>query len=233
MRRTMTALTDAANTGLRFVGQTSFQVKESRILISLDGIESLRNLGNLSGTLSLEMWALNAPLKGVEFEGFQLAATQIGELHGQHLLPDCRYDLIFTQPPVGTWVFALMLREWDEGAFVVRDWVNFDIPYVVDVEPIDPSLPTPDAFAVDIQQPAANESDQPAGAKPPKPTNAKKHDIHLNLATEAELLKLKGVSKKLAARLIQERPFKSYKKLLAVKGVGPKLLEKLRKQAKL
>ena len=56
--------------------------------------------------------------------------------------------------------------------------------------------------------------------------------IALNLASAKELELLPGIGPSLAARILEHRqthgPFKSLEELLAVKGIGPKTLEKIR-----
>lgn len=52
--------------------------------------------------------------------------------------------------------------------------------------------------------------------------------IDINNADEAELMRLPGVGKTLAARVIDARPFASIDDLRRVKGVGTKTLENLR-----
>jgi competence protein ComEA len=52
--------------------------------------------------------------------------------------------------------------------------------------------------------------------------------INLNTASLAELEALPGVGPKFAARLIEGRPYSSFEDVDRVKGVGPKMLEKLK-----
>ncbi|MBK6714904.1 MAG: helix-hairpin-helix domain-containing protein [Burkholderiales bacterium] len=51
--------------------------------------------------------------------------------------------------------------------------------------------------------------------------------VSLNTASAEELAAIKGLSKKLATAIVAARPFKSVEALLEVKGMGPKLLQKL------
>jgi competence ComEA-like helix-hairpin-helix protein len=131
MENTLQTHLQAADNSLKFQGNAGYQINGNRILINIDAIHNQR-FDNISGTVSIELWALNAPYQGGDFSGVALAGTQIGELLGQHYLQQCSYDLNYQAPEAGTWYLCLMLREWDNGSFVTRDVVNFATPYIVD-----------------------------------------------------------------------------------------------------
>ena len=73
---------------------------------------------------------------------------------------------------------------------------------------------------------------------PPQPAIERKPErvrdllIDINSANEMELLHLPGIGPKLAARIVAERqqqgPFAGLADLRRVKGIGPKMLEKIR-----
>ena len=68
---------------------------------------------------------------------------------------------------------------------------------------------------------------------PAKATRQQKQLVNLNIATQAELDGIPGVSAKLAARIIaarQQRPIQSLDDLDRISGVGPKLLKRLEPQ---
>ncbi len=252
------------DSGLALDGTCAFSVSGGRVLLSIDAIRNQRDIGNLSGTLAVELWALNLPLNGPEPEteaGAQcLAATTIGEIRGQHFVPDCRYDLLFTQPVAGTWQIALLLREWNGHGYSTRDVVNFPVPYLVKVPPesvanapisgsVASSSPAPEGMTADPApeimpahvpvEPSVVPS--PAKAEKSAASKAKKGGkfaansagdstavVALNTATVEEIANIKGVSPKLAKALVAGRPYRDFKELLEVKGVGEKLLRILR-----
>lgn len=122
--------------GLGLQGNCGYRIEEDRVLVNVESITSDRDIENLSGSLSLELWANRQPFNGGELDGVVLAGTDLGELQGQHLFPSCEYDLIFTQPPIGSWHLSLVLREWTENGYQVRDFMNFELPYQVNWTPV-------------------------------------------------------------------------------------------------
>jgi competence protein ComEA len=62
-------------------------------------------------------------------------------------------------------------------------------------------------------------------AGPVRPTVA---IVNLNTASQAEIESLPGIGPVLAQRIIEGRPYRSLEDLDRVKGIGPKLLERLR-----
>jgi len=267
------------STQLTLVGNCGYRIQDNRIVIDIDEIASRRDLGDLSGTLSIELWALKQPYQGGDFSGIALAGTRIGELLGQHYLAGCHYDLLFQEPPAGTWYLTLMLREWTDAGYVTRDHVDFDLPYEVGDKPTVVRSETDNvinvSFAANEKAAAKPVSEQPATvkaepvrtepakpqapaakrvatttrkaaaeapkAKPSKPQvpatpaaaankdkTATAVSVSLNKATRKEIAAIKGISKKLAEDIVSARPFKSLDDLLKVKGMGPKLLRKVR-----
>lgn len=226
---------------LTLSGYYGYAIQGNRITITVDEIANRREPGNLSGTLALELWALEKPYAGGQFVGFTLASTTIGELRGGDCLAGCRYDLIFSEPPAGQWYLALMLREWEGTGYVTRNWVNFNLPYCVADKPVitrneadnvinvvfsKNKTPAPQAAGV---EPAAV-TDSPAPAKPA--ANQTKR-VSVNTASYGDLVAVKGVTKKLAENIIASRPYDSFEDLLKVKGMGAKLLNKVREALKL
>nr|WP_269750504.1 helix-hairpin-helix domain-containing protein [Neptunomonas qingdaonensis] len=172
-----------------------------------------------------------------------------------------------------------MLREWDGHQYVTRDYVNFNLPYIVNEKPqvsrnetdnvitVDfssnktasdiHSLDKKDTTAQPISEPqqavkkeasdkvvtdkaAAKKTATKKGATqkaPGKKSPIKKSDnkntvsdakVSINNATASQLEVIKGMSKKLAQNIVADRPFKTLDETLQVKGMGPKLLQKMR-----
>ncbi|RLU02404.1 MAG: helix-hairpin-helix domain-containing protein [Ketobacter sp.] len=245
------------HSNLQLNGNCGFNIQNDRVSINIDSIANQRDVDNVSGTLAIELWALKHPYQGGNFEGVALAGTTIGQILGQHFIPNCQYDLIFKEPPVGNWHIVLMLREWNGLTYETRDAVNFSVPYTASWVPTVIKNPTDNVISVSFNetekteqpvkkteakkpaQPAA-EAEAKAVVNPSAKTAAKKAQpakaakaqnrtdtLCLNSATQKEIASIKGVSTKLAARLVEARPFKTLDEVLKVKGMGAKLLEKI------
>ena len=245
--------TETPAPSLALSGNNGYEIQGDRVIITASEIANNRDAGNISGTLSIELWALNQPYQGGDFSGIAMAGTQIGEMLGQHYLADCRYDLSFNEPPAGTWYFTLMLREWTGSGYVTRDYVNFAQPYVVNKKPAVvqskadnvinvtfPGMENAPTPAVRQEEPVLKPiAKEPAVAKTStKGKTGKKSAkddkaVSLNQASVHDLAALKGMSMKLAESIVASRPFTSVEEILHIKGMGPKLLDKLHKFIKL
>jgi hypothetical protein len=109
-------------------------VDEQHLVIDIERIHNPRDPYNLSGSLSLELWALTEPYTGGDFRGHALAGITLGTLNGGASWQDCAYDTEITLPPPGTYTLALMLREWVGNGYVTRDHCNFDLQVTFPIE---------------------------------------------------------------------------------------------------
>ncbi|GAA6142736.1 helix-hairpin-helix domain-containing protein [Hydrogenophaga sp. 5NK40-0174] len=233
-------------------GSCEFSVNADRVVVRVGAIRNLRGIENLSGSLAVELWALHHPLDRVEPEGQpgakRVAATTIGEISGQHFVPDCRYDLLFEQPLPGAWQMSLLLREWNGHGYTTRSVVYFPVPFQVDVglpetkateadtkakveakaKPgVPPTVPAAKASSPAESAELAESAAKTAGKKS-KASVVPGAPVNLNTATVDEIASLKGVSPKLAKEIVATRPHKDIKRLVEVKGIGEKLLRAIR-----
>ncbi len=229
----------------RLAGSTGFTLFDTRVNVMVEGIENPRGADNLSGSLSLELWALNAPYTSGNPDGVQLAVAQLGCLGGEQSWPALNLDLSLLARPVGTWHIALLLREWTPAGFVTRDASNFALPVSWAAEAEVEAAPVVEAQAAVEATPAVEEAAvkpaakaKPAKAAAPKakapaakaaePKAAAPAGVSINTASESELAAVKGLPKAVAAAIVAARPFKSIDELVKVKGMGVKMLDKLK-----
>lgn len=214
----------------RLTGTSGFSLGEQSVGLRVEGLENPRSVDNLSGTLSLELWALAAPYVAGTPDGVQLAAAELSPLAGQRSWHDLDLTLPLVARPAGTWHVALLLREWTAAGYATRDFANFSLPVswadaaaaqAVEAEPATKTGPVRKATAKTAPKAPA----KPAAKAAPANTAGR---VSINGASAAELAAVKGLPKAAAAAIIAARPFKTLDELLTVKGIGAKLLDKLK-----
>lgn len=112
-------------------GALQVRLEAGELKLAIEGISNPRAAGELSGTLALELWALQRPYDGGPFQGQPLGSLTLGSLGGQQqwsdLRPSWRWHASAPQAvPQGQ--LTLMLREWTPAAYVTRDWRALDWP---------------------------------------------------------------------------------------------------------
>lgn len=112
-------------------GALQVSLEAGELELAIDGIVNPRAAGELSGTLALELWALQQPYDGGPFLGQPLGSMTLGCLGGQQQWSDLRprwhwREAAPAAKPKGQ--LTLMLREWTSAAYVTRDWRVLDWP---------------------------------------------------------------------------------------------------------
>lgn len=167
-------------------GSVGYRIEGDEVVLQAEGVRNPRDVDNISGSLSLELWALHAPYAGGSFEGVLLGCSELDRLSGQSEARGIEHRVPLAQAPAGTWQLALMLREWTEAAgYITRDFCNFAgayrVPAAVGAEPgAVPSAHAPIADAavtstdVVVQQPilVLTEAEPAAPAAPAAPAVA-------------------------------------------------------------
>jgi hypothetical protein len=235
----------------RLLGNISYQSGNETLQLNVDAIENPRDAGNLSGTLSLELWALPTSYDGGLFHGTPLASIIIGHLAGQQTWQGLAYELTYAAPAAGRWQIVLMLREWVGNGYTTRDYYNFPQPLVIATPlPDEPTEPT--IVAASAPETPVLKAEPPIAAKPkpaqrhatpplPAKTQVKAHGkftpkaprrivsgVSVNAAPADELALVKGITKTAVDAIIAGRPYTTLDQLTKVKGVGTKTLAKIR-----
>jgi hypothetical protein len=239
---------------------------QARAQLRVEGIENPRTEENLSGSLALELWALEEPYAGGQFVGEALAGVEIGTLAGQQSLQGLEYELSLTArdaSPRRPAHLVLMLREWTAGGYVTRDYRNLPgaaaaaavavapVTVIRDVNPAPAPVveaPRPAAVAPSAVTPAAAKPSAAAAAPVAKPAIAPREVpreaakptqaqpvvaakvalVSIQHASADELSAVEGLNRKLAAEIIKGRPYRSLDDLTRIRGIGDKILRKLR-----
>lgn len=211
---------------LLLLGSCGYDVQNGRIRLNVGEIANRRGADNISGTLALELWALDQAYQGGHFDGYAVAGIRVGELVGRQGLRELSLETEFCEPPVGRWHLSLMLREWNGVAYETRDCINFAVPYTVAPKPVAVRKESDNVINVqfgDTKKSTVTPVEPVALAGAEQASRAS-----INQATLDELGALKGVPKKTVENIVAAQPFASFDDLSNVKGVGPKLLKLLR-----
>lgn len=97
---------------------------DAELVLDVDHIENPRAEGNLSGTLSIEVWASDRAYDGGAVLGRPVAGAILGSLAaGQSWAPGALH-LNAARPAAGSHL-VVALREWNGSAYVTRDFVTF------------------------------------------------------------------------------------------------------------
>ena len=97
---------------------------DTELVLDLDRVSNPRADNNLSGTLSVEVWALENAYAGGAFAGQPVAGAILGSLAGGQAWTPGALHLHAAKPAASSHL-VVMLREWNGSAYVTRDFVNF------------------------------------------------------------------------------------------------------------
>ncbi len=240
----------------RLQGTVCSGFTDDQITFDIARIENPRDADNVSGTLALELWALDTAYVGGAWAGVPVASLILGTLNGESAWEDCRYTT-HAGPLPAEGQLTLMLREWTPAGYVTRDYRALARPSVSPAKAerkpkaaapkakakakVETEIETkvegeakakPAAKAASAKKPAT-EAAKPVAEKPVAAPAAVAGTVSINSASLAELSAVKGISDAVAKAIIAARPFAKLDELTRAKGVGEKLLEKLRGNLKL
>lgn len=224
----------------RLCGAISHKLSDNTLELKIDGIENQRAADNLSGTLALELWSLSTPYQGTQWTGSPVASLIVGTLSGQCRWSDLDYATNAALPEQPGYL-TLMLREWTPAGYVTRDFRTLAEPkQIAQTAPKSETKPVAKAAPKAGKQTAPAKEAPAASTQPSKTAPAAKAaeassstGTSINKATEAELIAVKGLGATVARAIIAGRPYAALEELCRVKGMGAKLLAKIKSQLKL
>ena len=200
----------------RLQGAVACGFRGDEVTIEIARIENPRDALNLSGTLTLELWSLDAPCDGGSCSGTPIASLVIGRLGGQCDWTDLRFAA-HAGPLPDSGHLTLMLREWTAAGYVTRDYRPLARPEVVTAT----ARPAPAPEVASI------------GATSARSAASQARLVSVNLASVIEIGAIKAIGSKIAKAIVAARPYASLDELVRAKGMRPKLLRKVRGQLRL
>jgi len=198
-------------------GTVGYAILDDQVVLEAETIVNPRPADNLSGTLSLELWAFSAA--DASADGVRLAAVTVDRLAGQARLEHAGGRVTFTEPPAGRHHLALLLCEWTLAhGPVARDRRDFGTAYL--------------RVTDETSGPASASVAPPVSESPPTSTLASTSDEpslpSIQTASVDELAAVKGITAKIAKEIVKARPFASVDDLVRVRGLGPKSVARLK-----
>ena len=169
----------------RLEGLVSYHwTTEGCLVVDVERIYNPRDPDNVSGTLSLELWALSEPYVMGDFSGYAVTGVTLGTLPGGVSWANCSYNLEISPPPPGSYTLVLMLREWTGNGYVTRDHFNFNgqekFPLAIQPLPLGEIANTnhaPEAVQNHEQSPDAVTAVTITESESPSPTDAERAAI--------------------------------------------------------
>ena len=224
-----------------FDGRVGYRIDDDHVVLEAEAIHNPRANDNISGSLRLELRAVAYPYRGGR-EGHLLGRFDLARLAGRESLTAIAARMPFTPPAPGEWELVMALCEWTDAAgYVTRDHARFAMPYlavseavIASQENVAPATvdPSGDAqSAVPVARPPADAERAPDAESTSRgpDADADATGVSVNHATVDQIAAVKGMSRKLAQQIVKGRPYASLDTLVDVRGIGPKLLAKLRR----
>jgi hypothetical protein len=188
-------------------GAIGYQVDEAEVTLRAGRVVNPRSTDNRSGSLVLELRALT-DAEASSLDGHVLASAPLGRLDGQASFEGVEIRAPYAAPPAGEWPLALVLAEYTAEGFVARD--SFRFPVAATAMPVVATTP----------------SGTPAAEPAPAAKEARR--VSIQTATIEELTTVPGITRKLAVEIVRARPYRSIDELVKARGIGDKMLRKLR-----
>ncbi len=232
----------------RLLGDVACTLADGEAVLTVAAIANPRAADNLSGTLALEVWALDAPYAEGKPSGQPVASLVLGILAGGNQWTDCHFA-VPAAPANKNAALTVMLREWTPTGYLTRDYRELPAaPADAETSVGEPTSDAPSSetetapeLAPVAEEPAAKKkkgADKTAkksaqkNAKAATPPVAQQEvlPVSVNTASEEALTAVKGISASLAHAIVAARPFATLDELTRAKGLGNKMLAKLRDQ---
>jgi DNA uptake protein ComE-like DNA-binding protein len=233
-----------------FVGRVCYAVQGAEVVLEAEAISNPRTSDNLSGTLSLELWAFPEAGLPTAREGVRLGWSELERIAGQSQISGIERRVAFTEPPEGRFGLSLILGEWTVAhGYVARDRRDFACIYEAGKKALPGSSaagsPVPAAASPAPARPidrlrlvptttnpvparAAESEVAVSQPKPDSPRPIAPRAISIQTGSLEELAGVKGFSLKIAKEIVKARPFSSVADLIRVRGLGDKTIARIK-----
>ncbi len=117
------------NTGtIDMVGSTRYRISGKRVNLMVSKISNTRSVGT-SGTLRLRLFATKTRYNGKSLTGRVVATRSLGQLGAKRYFSKINGKVTFIKPPRGNYHMTLVVEEYVNGRYVIRDYARFSSKY--------------------------------------------------------------------------------------------------------
>jgi hypothetical protein len=111
---------------IEFEGSSSYNVTGTTVTITVPKISNQTNNGT-TGTIRAELWYTSTPYSGGTINGYVGATVPYTYVLGpSQFFNPYTTTVSFRRPPDGTYYATLTLEEYDNGGFVIMDYLNYN-----------------------------------------------------------------------------------------------------------
>lgn len=115
------------NLGIKLSGNWSYSMDFSEQTTHITGAKIINNESSTSGTVKISLYLTDTKYAGGSINGYALANYKFDQLEGGYYYHDVDKQLNFdASPPSGNYYVTLLLLEYTNDGFIIRDYLSFD-----------------------------------------------------------------------------------------------------------
>jgi len=115
------------NLGIKLSGNWSYSMDFSAQTAHITGDKIVNNASSTSGTVKISLYLTDTKYAGGSINGYALANNKFDQLEGGYYYHDVDKQLNFdASPPSGNYYVTLLLLEYTNDGFVIRDYISFE-----------------------------------------------------------------------------------------------------------
>jgi phosphodiesterase/alkaline phosphatase D-like protein len=119
-------------------GYTAYEVVGNFVTLTVAEVNNMCDLG-VSGSLRLDLWATATPYLGGTIIGYKFGSVSLSPLTGGYSHLNIYDTVPFVRPPDGTYYVTLTLSEYDGGAYMITDYLNYSTRWTLGTPPAVPT----------------------------------------------------------------------------------------------